>query len=211
MTIACVVLLSLSSNVFAVPMTWTNGHEYDVILLPVSSSDAERTWDVARTYAQSLGSGWDLATITSADEQAFINSLITSATTSTKIVEYWIGGYQPSGSVEPGGNWQWINGEGQFWNNGAVSGMYSNWRTGEPNNDSGQGTLGPNYAGGQNHLALDSRRGWSWDDNDQYLSGYILGYVAEKSNPVPEPSTLLFLGSGIGLAGIGLLRKRFRK
>jgi Lectin C-type domain/PEP-CTERM motif len=178
MTIVCVILLSLPSNAFAVPMTWSaNGHEYDVILLPGSS------WDAARADAQSLfaSGGWDLATITSAEEQAFINSLIPSGTTSTGIVQYWIGGFQPLASGEPGGNWQWINDEGLFWDNGPLQGVYSNWgrRTGEPNN-----------------------------------SGSVLGYVAENSNPsnsVPEPSTFLFLSSGLCLAGFGLLRRRFKR
>jgi len=199
MIIVCVVLLSLSSNVFALPTPF-NGHEYEVIILP------DISWSAAQTNAQSLGSGWDLAAITSASEQAFINSLIIPATNPTGVVQYWVGGFQTPGSDEPGGNWQWINGEGQFWNNGPLTGVYSNWGLGEPNNNTGL-----NHPSGQNHLALDNRYGWGWDDNDQYVIGYVRGYVAERSNPVPEPSTLLFLCSGLCLAGVGLLRKRFRK
>lgn len=203
LTIACVVLLSFSNNVSAAPMTWsTNGHDYDVIFLSGSS------WDAARTNAQSLGIGWDLATITSSDEQVFINGLLNNLSsppeTSTGVVQYWIGGFQPPASVEPDGSWQWINSEGLFWDQGPVPGVYANW--------GGPGE--PNDSGGQNHLALDSRYGWKWDDNDHTLDGYVFGYVAEKSNPsnsVPEPSTLLLLGSGLGLAGVGLLRNKLRK
>ena len=37
----------------------------------------------------------------------------------------------------------------------------------------------------QNHLSLDNRYGWGWDDNDQFLGGIILGYVAEGPSPLP--------------------------
>lgn len=179
--IALSLPLFLSTNSFAVPVTWaTNGHSYDVISL--SGAD----WATARTAAQALGAGWDLATITSAGEQAFINSLLGAPPTSGT-VQYWVGGFQPTGSTEPGGSWQWINGEGLFWDSGPVPGAYANWGGGEPNE---------NFE--QNHVALDNRYGWGWDDND-FFGSVIFGFVAEKpgSAAVPEPATMLLLGTGM--------------
>ena len=51
----------------------------------------------------------------------------------------WLGGFQPAGSVEPGGGWEWLNNEGGF---GVEDmGAYTNWHppnsngaVGEPNN-----------------------------------------------------------------------------
>jgi hypothetical protein len=138
------------------------------------------SWEDARAAAELLGPGWHLATITSGDEQAFINTLLPNHNSfpAEPAQQYWIGGRQDSEAVEPGGSWRWIDGdEGDyFWDNGSVGEKYQNWGTAIPPG------LQPDDAGGlhqQNHLSLDHRYGWGWDDNDQFLVGYILGYVAE--------------------------------
>ena len=151
-------------------------HEYRVELL------IGATWEVARAAARALdggSAGWDLATITSAEEQAAIQ--IELGPPSESFTDYWIGGEQQPGSCEPGGQWQWINGEGLFWNalpplvgpcvNGEIVGNYANWGAGEPNNTNGN----------ESHVTMDSRFGWSWNDlNTNGGTRFPTGYVAER-------------------------------
>lgn len=75
-----------------------NGHYY----LPVHV-ETPVSWEEAFTNAQALG-GY-LATITSAEENAFIYALVEAP-------EFWnggpgplLGGYQPPGSAEPAAGW----------------------------------------------------------------------------------------------------------
>ncbi len=68
-----------------------NGHIYTIINWNMS-------WDDARNYCESQGG--HLATITSPDEQAFIESL------NSLNKKLWIGGYRDDDFI-----WHWVTGE----------------------------------------------------------------------------------------------------
>jgi hypothetical protein len=85
------------------------------------------TWTGAKTAAEALGG--HLATITSAAENAFVFGL---GEATGGGFYYALGGFQPPGSPEPAGNWQWVTGE-PF--------SYTNWVSGEPNNSGGENAL----------------------------------------------------------------------
>lgn len=144
-------------------------HYYAVI----NSSPWTLTWDQARAAAQGLGVGWDLATITTAAEQAIINYQLGDPSDFVGLQDYWIGGIQPIGSNEPGSNWQWINYEGTFWNNEQPTEMFANWGTSEPNN----------CGGNENHVTVDNRYLWSWNDLGDTCGG-AHGYIAEGPTPL---------------------------
>jgi hypothetical protein len=96
----------------ASPIRWEvadggNGHFYDVIV------GSAMTWDTARTGAKTIGPDWDLATITSAAESAFVKSLFNSNPGAFTIhvgsncPGPWIGGFDVFGAT----NFQWVTGE----------------------------------------------------------------------------------------------------
>ena len=176
--ILVITFLLFSSTVHAMPILNTNNnHWYDHI-----SFNAD--WFGANAHAQTLshnGMAGHLVTLTSALENTWVVSNLSDITG-------WLGGFQPAGSTEPDGNWQWVTGEA--WS-------YTNWAAGEPNNQ-----------GNENFLIFMNVSQWNdWSNN--VISGYIIEY--EGANPIPEPATIALLGIGlVGLAGVAV-RRRIKK
>lgn len=137
-----------------------NGHVYEIV-------SATLTWDQARLAAQARVLGatrGHLATITSLSEQAFVASLRRQAGQ----VEGWLGGVQPSGSVEPASGFTWITGE-LF--------SYANWRADEPNN-------APNALGTEDAILFTV--GDTWNDVPRKLP---IGHYFVEYDTSPEPAS----------------------
>jgi len=86
---ALLIALSRSSATHASVIWGVNGHEYDLV------GASGITWESARSAAQGLGAGWDLATMTSSAEESFVISNVLPASTSER-AHFWVGGYDPS-------------------------------------------------------------------------------------------------------------------
>jgi hypothetical protein len=172
--IAALPLISLADPV----LNPANNHYYEVIAAPAIS------WEDANLAAQGLsynGIAGHLATLTSPEENAFVDGLRESLFPSSveAPAEVWVGGFQAPGSIEPGGGWQWVNGEGPFPGTDCLPvdgcvGPYADWadQEGEPNdaNGSEQGLALGRYGPGA-----------GWNDEGAAI-GYIVGYVVEFDN-----------------------------
>jgi len=182
-----------------------NGHYYEVVISTESTN-----WEQARTKAQeSCFSGLNgyLATITSAEENAFVVSLLTLD--ESNWTNYWIGASQQPGE----GEWSWITNE---------SFTYTNWSIYEPNNG-GMTGWGPQdslvmYGYGAERDSVGEVKAGQWDDGwaedgvDRWLHpgtpiSYIVEYASSSPSPVPEPTTILLIGTGL-VGFIGARRKK---
>ena len=127
-----------------------NGHTYEAITV---SEDID--WDDAKLAAEALG-GY-LATVTSEAEKDFIVANFPGALGGP--YGYWLGGFQPSGSIVADEDWEWVTGE-------AFS--YTNWDPPEPNDFFGVAS--------EDGLQLWNGNG-TW--NDLARTSTATGYVVE--------------------------------
>ncbi|MCE9608863.1 MAG: PEP-CTERM sorting domain-containing protein [Chthoniobacter sp.] len=186
----------------AAPIIWNSGtghnnHGYEAFL-----ASGGIDWTTAESNAISLGG--HLASITSAAENAFVFSLV-SSNSSFWIIESaspgasgigpWLGGVQPTGSPEPAGGWQWSDGD---------TFAYTNWAPFEPSN--GQGI---NPRPDENRISFFGKNtliGSTWNDYPISPVSPQVKPVAYIVETVPEPSTALLGALGIST----LLLRRFR-
>lgn len=193
-SLLCCIAAPLLANhtASAAPVQWAgNGHYYEVVSLPGSS------WVAARDQAAGMsfnGIQGHLATLTSAAENAFVTSLLTTAATQ----QWFIGGIQPPNTPGPADAWGWITGE--TWS-------YTNWNSPfQPDNH-------PFYPEGEDALSMYSGNGASrgrWNDTSmtstfvpaqwEQVGGMVVEYT------VPEPGTFALALPAI-LAGLAFRRR----
>ncbi|USN99387.1 MAG: hypothetical protein H6810_01540 [Phycisphaeraceae bacterium] len=185
----CILIVGLgSAGVTAAPVTWTdgNGHTYDLVI-----TQSPMTWAQAKADAESRG-GY-LATITSRNENAFISNALDVvnvdeawATNSQAWLGPWLGGFQPDGSPEPGGGWQWVTGE--VWD-------FTWWHSGEPSNT---GTGHENALHFFGYQSEGRRTVWNDTDGDATL---LPSYIIEYDVPAPA-------GLAVVVGGLACTRRR---
>ncbi|MBQ3264332.1 MAG: RICIN domain-containing protein [Ruminococcus sp.] len=115
-----------------------NGHKYELYNVSVA-------WKEAFQFCEQQGG--HLVTITSQEEQSFINNMLTHAANK----RVWAGAVD----VYTEGKWQWITGE---------SFSYKNWGSGEPNN-----------SGDEDYLMLSKSDG-AWNDVADIFNNTDYGY-----------------------------------
>ena len=178
--------------------TWTiasggNGHTYRVV-----ESTGLISWDDANAAAQAAG-GY-LATITSAQENAFVFALIDDATYWTQSSNGhgpWIGGYQLPNSVEPAGGFTWVLATGAT---SPEPFAYTNWEAGEPNNQTAVSGGVTNNADRIAFFHTGTGRAATWSDEYNLtgspLNQWTKSYVIELSATLPVLTNPLILSNG---------------
>jgi len=181
MAMVVVVLCFIGFPVMATPVEWPtslggNGHFYEFVDTPGV------TWLDCNDAAESvsyLGYQGHLVTLTSEAEHNFVYDTLI-ASTSANVVN--IGGWQdPNNEIFD--NWNWVTGE--EWD-------YTNWASNLEGYDQ---SIVRDYLSLWGPAGQPGEQG-KWKDTTNHMGlQYVDGYIVEYS--VPEPATILILGSGI--------------
>ena len=178
-----------------------NAYEY-IPTLNLSISQATAAAQ-AMTYN---GVSGHLVTILSAQEQAFVQSLITSVEHSV-----WIGASDTA--VE--GEWRWVTGE-RFWQGGSAGSpgpdvFYANWASGQPDDFQGGQDVATIFGGSVATAGLAGR----WDDGGSGggLGGGTFNETdTSSSSTAPRcPNRPRWSCSGTGLAAAAARRRARRR
>jgi len=172
---AFLVAGAMAGSAQAAPTQWSgNGHFYELIT-------STESWFGADTAAQGmshLGESGYLATVTSADEWTFLDTVINPGS-----VTAWLGGSDAASE----GIWEWVTGPEAgttFWTEagGTVPGLFADWNSGEPNDLRGEDFL---------HGWFASAPG-TWNDAPGTQSyAYVVEYSAPAVIPVPPAFVML--------------------
>ena len=139
-----------------------------------------------------------LVAITSANEQAFLQSNLTLSGN----LRFWLGGYQDTTApdyAEPVGGWRWVTGE---------TFSYANW-----NQSSNPSQNQPNnYNGYPENFMATYLNAWKWNDLINYplpifgTGEQPIGLIVEYQ-AVPEPASVVLIGVGLAALGVGRWRR----
>ena len=191
----------------AAPIQWTagsggNDHWYDIVAAPNPQSPSYWTWDLA--VADASARGGYLATLTSAQEDAFVFTNLANNPA------YWFldGAGNEEGprfglsNPDVGVTFTWT------WDHAGEPYAYSNWAGGEPNNLGSEDSAVffdnylPNVLG--NRPPVDQ---WNNLPKSSGVYAYVIEYDHDPT--APEPGTFIMLAGGGLLALAG--RRKFAR
>lgn len=145
--VVAALMLASGAQADSNKINWiSNGHFYQRF-------ERNFTWEESKAYCEGLSA--HLVTITSAEEQTFIDNSLLSQSISYSFNYYHIGGSDAAQE----GTWKWVTGEP--W-------VYGNWDSGQPSNGSGE-----------NYLIINDYYG-DWSDSAASGSN-IKGFICEWS------------------------------
>ena len=178
----------------ALTITLANSFNFGSSSYRIYYADQAISWTEARNQALSLGGGHDLASINSQAENDLVYVNLNNPSLWNSGTAYgrggpWIGLFQPAGSPEPAGGWQWVDGTS------AISPNYNNWSINQPDNRSVLGSQVEGYG----HFFGNGR----WNDQENFVSESSLnpdqpfGFVVEA----PAPALTFTLANSFNFGG----------
>lgn len=168
---------SFTHSFEVIPYIGPSGNFYQVVMRPEGF-----TWEEARADAETrifAGLSGHLATITTPEEDVYLEELRQLARPITGLQQLWVGGFQLENQAGFNEGWFWLNDEGPI-SGDNWSGGYANWRDGEPNDCCGSQYFEDNE---ENYLAIGIFGSFGWNDDGGSGSGRLEGYIIEYETP----------------------------